>query len=516
MHVEDAPPKGIPAPAKLSLWRAVRKWPKVAGYCLALTTAILLWGYDMAMVGNLASLPAFQHDYGVLYEDEWIIESRWMSAWNAGSPIGMVLGALAGGFLLDHFGRRLSLGLGTLSSTVGVAVVWASQYSGSPQGIFLLGKVLMGLAIGVVVTATQTYMSELLPSTLRGPVIAFFPVFFLLGQLISAVIVFAAEDTEGPTSYRMCIISQWPFSAVPLLVALILPESPVYLVRKGKLEAAFKAQKRLDRASEDTQGRIEELQALILHEQESASTDETKYVDCFRGVDRRRTILVMFAAVMPQLIGLAILGDGPYFLQIAGMDSDDSLIFLISGIVGGLLGTIVSMWLLTFVGRRRLSIITLAPVIFLWLGMGIAGCFDSAVSPWYVGVTLNVVTFTIALGIWPASYVIGGEASSLRLRARSQGIGWATGGLANFVFSTVTPYIYNADSGNLRSRIGFVWTGLCLLTFAAVWYLIPEMLGRTPLELDLMFEQKLPARKFRQWEGQNIELMIVGTKAEQE
>jgi hypothetical protein len=61
MHVEDAPPTGISAPAKLSLWQAFRKWPKVAGYCLALTTAILLWGYDMAMVGNLASLPEFQY-----------------------------------------------------------------------------------------------------------------------------------------------------------------------------------------------------------------------------------------------------------------------------------------------------------------------------------------------------------------------------------------------------------------------------------------------------------------------
>lgn len=61
MHIEEAPSNGIAVSAKLSLWQAVRKWPKVAGYCLALTTAILLWGYDMAMVGNLASLPQFQY-----------------------------------------------------------------------------------------------------------------------------------------------------------------------------------------------------------------------------------------------------------------------------------------------------------------------------------------------------------------------------------------------------------------------------------------------------------------------
>ena len=292
-----------------------------------------------------------------------------MSAWNAGSPVGMMIGALAGGILLDNFGRRFSLGLGSLSSIVGVAVIWASQYGGgSRQGVFLLGKFLVGLAIGGVVCTAQTYMSELLPSTLRGPVIAFFPIFFLLGQLMSAVIIFSAEDMEGPQSYRMCMISQWPFSAVPLLVALLIPESPVYLIRKGKLEAAVKAQKRLDRAGEDTQGHIEQLQALILHEQETASSDESKYLDCFNGIDRRRTFIVMFAAVLPQLFGLPILGDGPYFLQIAGMESENSLIFLIAGIVGGLIGTFISMYLLTIVGRRKLSLVTLAPVIVLWLG----------------------------------------------------------------------------------------------------------------------------------------------------
>ncbi len=291
-----------------------------------------------------------------------------MSAWNAGSPIGMMLGALAGGILLDHAGRRFSLGLGSLSSIVGVAVIWASQYGGgSRQGVFLLGKFLMGLAIGVVVCTAQTYMSELLPSTLRGPVIAFFPVFFLLGQLMSAVIVFAAEDMEGPKSYRMCMISQWPFSAVPLIVALLMPESPVYLVCQGRLEAAFKAQARLNRAVEDTQGHIEQLQALTLHEQETASSDESKYLDCFKGVDRRRTFIVMFAAVLPQLFGLPVLGDGPYFLQIAGMESGNSLIFLIAGVVGGIIGTIISMYLLTIIGRRKLSLVTLAPVILLWL-----------------------------------------------------------------------------------------------------------------------------------------------------
>ena len=114
----------------------------------------------------------------------------------------------------------------------------------------------------------------------------------------------------------------------------------------------------------------------------------------------------------------------------------------------------------------------------------------------YVGATTNLAILTAALGVWPASYVVTAEVSSLRLRAKTQGVAFAFGGIANFLFSYITPYIYNADSGNLRSRIGFVWFAICLMTFSGAWYAIPEMLGRTPFQLDLLFEGRINTRKF--------------------
>ena len=90
----------------------------------------------------------------------------------------------------------------------------------------------------------------------------------------------------------------------------------------------------------------------------------------------------MLGAVLPQLFGLPILGDGPYFLRIAGMESTDSLIFLVAGIIGALLGIIFSSWLLTIIGRRKMILRTLLPLGLLWLGMGTAECFDSPVTAW--------------------------------------------------------------------------------------------------------------------------------------
>jgi len=402
-HLENVPSRETSIdPAEMGLWQNLKRNPKVAAYCFALTSVILLWGYDLGMTSNLASLPEFQYVYlprkaanvklttlsrrkvyGVLRDDEWIIESRWMSAWNAASPIGIMIGSLSGGVIQDRWGRRLSLGLGSVTSVLGVAIVWCSQYAnGSRHGVFLLGKICQGITIGIAVSTAQTYMSEVLPPAIRAPLVAFFPVFQLVGQLIGAGITFSAEDMEGADSYRICIISEFPFSALPILLSILIPESPIYLVRKGRLEKAHKQQKRLDTAIVDSRAKIERIQAIILHEQEAANSDRSRYIDCFRATDRRRTIIVLFSAVLPQLFGLPILGDGPYFLQIAGMKARHSLIFLITGAVGGLIATLISMPLFTRIGRRMLMISTLAPVVLLWLVVGVAGCFSSKTVPW--------------------------------------------------------------------------------------------------------------------------------------
>lgn len=114
------------------------------------------------------------------------------------------------------------------------------------------------------------------------------------------------------------------------------------------------------------------------------------------------------------------------------------------------------------------------------------------------------VVVVCGLGAWPASYSVAGEASSLRLRAKTQGIGVLCYMLSNVVFNLVLPYIYNTDAGDLKGKTGFVYAGLCLVTFLVTWFIVPEMKGRTALDIDAMFEEKLPARQFKHWTSGDI------------
>lgn len=117
---------------------------------------------------------------------------------------------------------------------------------------------------------------------------------------------------------------------------------------------------------------------------------------------------------------------------------------------------------------------------------------------------MMVITMICGLGIWPASHVVAAETSSLQLRAKTQGVGWFISGVTTGVFSIILPYIYNADEGNLRAKTGFVMSGFAGVAVIATWIWVPEMKGRSPMEIDRMFALGLSTRAFRAWKSDVI------------
>jgi MFS family permease len=206
-------------------------------------------------------MPSFQEDYGKKYHNKWILPSLWLALWNLASPLGSMGGAAFGGYFQDKVGRRWSLAARSLFSAGGVAICYVLCLpSGidARRAVFFAGKFIQGAAIGQVMATTQTYKSEILPSILRGPLMAFSPVFTLLGQLTGAIVIFV--NLNKYRGYTVCFASQWPFSLVPIVVALLIPESPTYLVRKGRIAEALKSQTGLTSTNTDAQAIITNIQ----------------------------------------------------------------------------------------------------------------------------------------------------------------------------------------------------------------------------------------------------------------
>ena len=106
------------------------------------------------------------------------------------------------------------------------------------------------------------------------------------------------------------------------------------------------------------------------------------------------------------------------------------------------------------------------------------------------------------VGVWPASFAVAAETSSLQLRAKSQGIGWFVSAFTSAASGIALPYIFNPDEGNLRGKIGFTYVASCLIGLAVSWYIVPEMKGRSIGEIDRMFELNLKTREFKRWKGE--------------
>jgi MFS family permease len=298
-------------------------------------------------------------------------------------------GSILGGWLNDRIGRRKTLALNSFLSAIGVAVMYVSYLPSDITGrrvCFMMGKFSQGIAIGGVMAATQTYMSEILPAILRGSGMALFPAITLLGQLTGALVIYGSLNRNN--GYAVVFGSQWPFSCVPIIVACCIPESPTWYVRKRAMDKAHKAQARLDPPGTDTDAVVAKILATIEHEELSA---KATFIECFHRRNFRRTFIVMWANCLTTIFGLPLLAKASYFLQLVNMKPELSIIFLILGIVLGLVANVSSIWIMARVGRRPCVLWTMSIAVLLWTSMGVAN--STKVVPaitWFVMALLNL------------------------------------------------------------------------------------------------------------------------------
>ncbi|KAL6232463.1 hypothetical protein BDW75DRAFT_232767 [Aspergillus navahoensis] len=473
-----------------SVLQSARRAPRTVAWCFALASGMVLYGYDLAIVGSVSSMPEFQKEFGRRLDGELIIPALWLALWSIANPIGGVLGALVGGYIQDRAGRRRSLTIASVVSALGVVVAYLSDLPSEINGrrsVILVAKLVQGFAVNQIMCTTQTYMSEILPPVLRGPVLGLFPTFILLGQLVGSITIYIMAARTGSEGYKLCFVSEWPFSLLPFVVSFLMPESPTYLIRKNRLDEARRCQERLSSSPEGADMILEQARLSIELEKKTKGS-APGYLDCFKGANRRRTMVVLFACLLPQLFGMSLLAKGSYFMQIVGMNAHTSLVFLQVGVGLGLVANVGSMITIAKIGRRPLTLFGLIACIILWTGMGIAGCFSGTVTVWYTQATILVVVTVAGLTIWPASYAFGAEASSLQLRAKTQGLGWLVNCLSNGIIGIVLPYIFNGDEGALGAKTGFVYTGFCIFSLAVAWRIVPEMKDKTTIEIDWIFE----------------------------
>lgn len=112
---------------EMHLKQAVKLYPKITRYTFFLMSAVLLYGYDLVIVGTIPAVPGFQRDFGAQHGDQHIIPAMWLSLWSSLGPAGALAGAVLAGWVQDRIGRRRCLAIASFLSAVAVAIVSRSS-----------------------------------------------------------------------------------------------------------------------------------------------------------------------------------------------------------------------------------------------------------------------------------------------------------------------------------------------------------------------------------------------------
>ncbi|KAH7161060.1 maltose permease MAL61 [Dactylonectria macrodidyma] len=486
-----------------SMWNVLVEKKRLVGYILFTTIAPVMFGFDNIIVGVVTSMPFFQVTFGQLSGETFILPALWLGLWNAFVQIGIMAGAAANSIFIDKFGRRLGFVLGGVIGTAAVGAIYAADDMESlsgKRGVFLLGKTILGVSLGVLLSTSQTYVSEVAPTRLRGPLLASYTFFMAVGQIIAITLIFKRIAIFNVQAFKVPFAAQWALTGVAIIAGLVIPESPQFHLRRGDISNAKKSFARLN-PGHDHDSQFAILQAAYVHEVEAAQATghDASIKDCFKGTDLRRTRIIVWVNLLQQLLGITLIANGAYFLQLAGMSPVLSLTMSQIGVSLVLVANVISWYTMTRFGRRFIMLASTLVVSALWLSTGIAGCFKSTAALWYIGVCIMVIGFCLQSGVGSAWPVVSAETSSMRLRTQSQAIAWVSNAFFSWLFNFFVPYLFDTDQADLGGKIGFFFSGLCCFGFLIIWFEIPEMKNRTYTELDELFANKVATRKFESY-----------------
>ena len=182
--------------------------------------------------------------------------------------------------------------------------------------VLCFGEVIAGLFWGVFVNLSPTYSSEVSPVALRGILLAFTNMAFVIGQFIGQGMAAAFQNYTNSWGYRSMFALQWLWPIVMLIGLPFAPESPWWLVRVGKYDQARKALRKLAWSQSDVE--IEKA-LLIIQETDRLERElhnKSSYIDCFRGANLRRTEICSAVYLIQVLCGNPLMGFINYFLYV--------------------------------------------------------------------------------------------------------------------------------------------------------------------------------------------------------
>lgn len=480
----------IEAEHQLKLIPAIRKNYKACFWSMVISLTIIMDGYDGALLGSLSAFPSFTSHFGEFVNSKsgYQIPAHWQLALGCSSSVGNIIGIYLGAITTDRLGYKRSLLLWMVWLT---GCIFISFFATHISVIFT-GELLCGMSWGVFATMAPPYAAELCPVVLRGLVEVWIVICWGIGQLLSFSVLLTLNTDNSNWGWRIPFAVQWIWPVIIVPLVFFAPESPWWLIRKGDRVAAEKVVRRL--SSRDTSDdEIRRTVALMIETNhiEKDINEGISFLDCFRNSNLWRTEISCAAWAAQLWCGFVISSYSTYFYELAGLKSSDA--YKMSVGQGGLhiLFNIISIPVVSKVGRRHLYIAGLSTMSLFMFLIGFVALAPESTAVGYASSVLYLLwNCTYELTIGPAAYILVSEVSSTRLRGKTVALARNAYNLSLLINYFVGPYILNPTEGNWKGKTGFLTGGINIVFLIWSFFRLPETKGRTFAELDILFSKR--------------------------
>ena len=390
----------------------------------------------------------------------------------ASAPLGTVAGSFLASKPADVWGRRpllAVLAVAYLVSALGCALAW-DWWS------LLAFRILGGVAVGAASVIAPLYIAEIAPAKYRGRLVATVQFNIVLGILLAFLSNFViARMGLGENDWRWMLGVQVAPSAVFFVLAFLIPESPRWLVARGRDDEARRVLLKSG-ADEAVDAEVEDIRASL---RDNGAEDGDAL---FQRAYRKPILLATAIAAFNQLSGInAVLYYAPTVFKMAGAGADAALLQAVA--VGGtnLVFTMLAMTIIDRFGRRALMLAgsigyILSLSVTAWAFYAYGTDFTGS-RGWVVLGSLLVFIASHAFGQGAVIWVYISEVFPNRVRAKGQALGCAVHWIGALAITQTFPMIAERSGGHAFA----FYAGMMVLQLLWVLLVMPETKG-VPLE----------------------------------
>ncbi len=365
--------------------------------------------------------------------------------------LGSAVGAFYAGRVADRYGRVKAMIAASIMFTI------SAIGSGLALGIwdFTFWRLLGGIAVGAASVIAPAYIAECSPASLRGRLGSLQQLAIVIGIFIALLcdyfIAVSAGSAEAPflfgiAAWRWMFWTEIPPAVLYGMAALMIPESPRYLVARGREPEAAKV---LDKIlADNVVAKVEEIRQTVLREREPRLSDL---------LSRRGGLLPIVwvgigLSLLQQLVGINVIF---YYSSVlwraVGFSEQDSLTITVITAAVNIVTTLVAIAFVDKFGRKPLLVlgsigmtVTLGTLAYIFGNAPV----DAAGNPSLPGlsgsialIAANLYVFCFGFSWGPVVWVLLGEMFNNKIRGAALSVAASMQWIANFAVSTTFPPI---------------------------------------------------------------------------